>query len=122
LLDVDDFISPDGERIIDEEGDLDDHILNVYDEHTPDDDDVAKDSDIGPPAVAIPAVIEAYQAVIQYTEQNGGYGDREWLLQLEKRLKALKIEAIAPAVIQTSISSFFAPSRRIEPSLRPVGP
>jgi hypothetical protein len=81
---------------------------------------VATDSDDGPPAVTAAAAIKAYKAVIQYTEQTRDYGDREWLLQLNKQLKALKIEAIAPAVIQTSISSYFAPSRRTEPILWPV--
>jgi hypothetical protein len=60
LLDVDDFISPDGERIIDEEGDLDNYILNVYDKYIPDNNNVAKDSNIRPPVVTIPAVIEVY--------------------------------------------------------------
>lgn len=120
LPNVDDFISPDGERIIDEKGDLDELIIDAYDEDTLDDDDVAIDDD-GPPAVTAAAAIEAYKAVIQYTEETGDYGDREWLLQLNKQLKGLKIKAIAPAVVQTSISSFFAPSHRTEPLLWPVG-
>lgn len=115
--DVDDFIQPHNERVIDEEGDLEDLICEAYDENIPDLDKDSPEDDTE--LTTTEAALDAYKVLITYTEQHGDASDRDQLLRLNRQIKLLKIKTAPKLEKQTSIAGFF---KAVNPQREAISP